>query len=61
MRFDEVYDIFMIIYIQIYMFYDLKVIKFDLIIYDVINEKRRMLVIKKNNVIMFAHRNNKDK
>ena len=43
------------------MLYNSKTIKFDLIIYDVINEKRRMLVIKKDNVIMLAHRNNKNK
>ena len=43
------------------MLYDSKVIKFDLIIYDVINEKRRMFIIKENDIIMLAHRNNKDK
>ena len=43
------------------MLYDSKIIKFNLIIYDVINEKRYMLVIKKNNVIIFAYHNNKDK
>ena len=37
----------MIIYIQIHMLYDLKIIKFDLIIYDIINKERHMLVIKK--------------
>ena len=43
------------------MLYDLKAIKFNLIIYDVINEKRYMLVIKKNDIIMLAHYNNKNK
>ena len=43
------------------MLYNSKTIKFDLIIYDVINEKRRMLAIKKNNVIIFIYRNDKDK
>ena len=61
MRLDEVYDIFIIIYIQIYILYDSNAIKFDLIIYDVINEKRRIFVIKKNDIIMLIHRNNKNK
>ena len=43
------------------MLYNSKTIKFDLIIYDIINKKRRILVIKKNNIIIFIHRNNKDK
>ena len=43
------------------MLYDLKIIKFDLIIYNVINKKRYMLAIKKNNVIIFIYRNNKNK
>ena len=60
-KFDKIYDIFIIIYIQIYIFYNSKIIKFDLIIYDIINEKRRMLVIKKNDIIMLIHRNNKNK
>ena len=61
MRFDEIYDIFITIYIQIYMLYKLNVINFNLIIYDVINEERRLLAIKKNNVIMLVYRNDKDK
>ena len=43
------------------MLYNLKTIKFDLIIYDIINKKRYILVIKKNNIIILAHRNNKNK
>ena len=43
------------------MFYDLKIIKFDLIIYDVINKERRMLAIKENDIIIFIHRNNNNK
>ena len=61
MKLDEVYDVFIIIYIQIYIFYNSNAIKFDLIIYDVINEKRRIFVIKKNDIIMLIHRNNKNK
>ena len=49
------------IYNQIYMFYKLNVINFDLIIYSVINEKRYLLLIKKNNIVIFAHRNDKNK
>ena len=61
MRFDEIYDVFMIIYIQIHMLYKSNIINFDLIIHDVINEKRRLLLIKKNKIIMFIHHNNKNK
>ena len=61
MKLDETYDVFMTIYIQIYMLYNSNVIKFDLIIYNVMNEKRYMLVIKKNNIIILAHRNNNNK
>ena len=43
------------------MLYDSNIIKFDLIIYDVINEKRYMFVIKKDNIVIFAHRNNNNK
>ena len=43
------------------MLYDFEIIKFNLIIYNVINEKRYMLAIKKDNVIIFAYRNDKDK
>ena len=43
------------------MLYNSKTIKFDLIIHDVINEKRYMLIIKKNDIIIFIHRNNKGK
>ena len=43
------------------MLYDSNVIKFDLIIHDVINEKRYILVIKKDNIIMFTHHNDNDK
>ena len=43
------------------MLYKLNVINFDLIIYNVMNEKRRLLLIKKNDVIIFAHCNNKNK
>ena len=41
------------------MFYNSKIIKFDLIIYNVMNEKRRIFI--KKNVIIFAYRNNKNK
>ena len=61
MKFDKVYDVFIITYIQIHMLYDSKIIKFDLIIYDVINKEHRMLAIKKNDIIIFTHRNNKNK
>ena len=43
------------------MLYDSKTIKFDLIIYDVMNKERHMLAIKENNIIIFIYRNNKDK
>ena len=43
------------------MLYNSKTIKFDLIIYNVMNKKRYMFVIKKDNVIMLAHRNNNNK
>ena len=43
------------------MLYKSNAINFNLIIYDIINEKRRLFAIKKNNVIIFAHRNNKNK
>ena len=51
----------MTIYIQIHVFYNPNAIKFDLIIYDVMNEKRRILVIKEGDVVMLAHRNDNDK
>ena len=43
------------------MLYDSNIIKFNLIIHDVINEKRYIFIIKKNDIIMLAHRNNKNK
>ena len=43
------------------MLYNSKTIKFDLIIYGVMNKKRYIFIIKKDDVIMLAHRNNKDK
>ena len=43
------------------MLYNSKIIKFDLIIHDVINEKRYIFIIKKDDIIMLAHRNNKNK
>ena len=43
------------------MLYNLKIIKFDLIIYNVMNKKRYMFAIKKNNIIMLIYRNNKNK
>ena len=61
MKFDEMCDVFIMIYIQIYMLYKPNVIKFNLIIYDVINKKRRLLLIKKNDIIILVHRNNKNK
>ena len=61
MKFDKIYNIFITIYNQIYVFYNSKIIKFDLIIHDVINEKRYIFAIKKNDIIIFIHRNNKNK
>ena len=43
------------------MLYNSKTIKSDLIIYDAINKERRMFIIKKNDVIMFIYRNDKNK
>ena len=43
------------------MLYNSNIINFNLIIYDVINEKRYIFIIKKNNVITLAYRNNKEK
>ena len=43
------------------MLYNSNAIKFDLIIYNVINKKRYMFIIKKNNIIIVVYRNNKDK
>ena len=43
------------------MLYDSKIVKFDLIIYDIINEERRIFIVKKDDIIILAHRNNKDK
>ena len=61
MKLGEAYDIFIIIYIQIYMLYNSNVIKFDLIIHDIINKERCMLAIKKSDIVIFVYRNNKDK
>ena len=43
------------------MLYDSKIIKFDLIVHDIINKKRYIFAIKKNDVIIFIYRNNKNK
>ena len=45
------------------MLYKSKTIKFDLIIYNVMNEERYMLAAKKDNIVIFVYRNdnNKDK
>ena len=43
------------------MFYISKIIKFDLIIYNVINKKRYMFIIKKDKIIILIYRNNKNK
>ena len=43
------------------MLYNSKVIKFDLIIYNIINEKRHIFAIKKDDIIIFIYRNNKNK
>ena len=43
------------------MLYDSKAIKFDLIIHDVINEKRRMFAVKKDDIVIFIYRNDKNK
>ena len=61
MKLDEIYDIFITTYTQIHMFYKSNIINFDLIIHDVINEERYLFVIKKNNIAMLTHRNNKNK
>ena len=61
MKLDEVYNVFITIYTQIHIFYDPNAIKFDLIIHDAMNKERRMLVIKKSDIIIFVYRNNKNK
>ena len=43
------------------MLYNSNAVKFDLIIYNVMNEKRYMLAIKKSDVIMLVYRNNNNK
>ena len=43
------------------MLYDSKTIKFDLIIHDVINEERYIFTIKKSDIVILTHRNNKNK
>ena len=43
------------------MLYESNIINFSLMIYNVINEKRYLFIIKKNNVVMLAHRNDKNK
>ena len=43
------------------MLYKSNAINFDLIIYNVINEKRYLLAIKKNNIIILIYRNDKNK
>ena len=43
------------------MLYNSKIIKFDLIIYHVINEKYRIFVVKKDDIVIFIYRNNKNK
>ena len=58
MKFDEIYDIFISIYIKIHMLYESNIINF---IYDVINEKRHLLSIKKGDIVIFIHYNNKNK
>ena len=41
------------------MFYNSKIIKFDLIIYDIMNKKRYIFMIKKDNIIILVYRNKK--
>ena len=43
------------------MLYNSNVIKFDLIIHNAMNKERYMFIIKKGDIIMLAHRNNKNK
>ena len=43
------------------MLYKSNIINFDLIIYNIINEERRLLAIKKSDIIIFIYRNNKSK
>ena len=43
------------------MLYDSKIIKFDLIVHEIIIKKRYIFAIKKNDVIIFIYRNNKNK
>ena len=43
------------------MLYNSNAIKFDLIIYNVINKKHYMFAIKKNDIIIFIYDNNKNK
>ena len=61
MRFGEIYNVFIMIYIEIYMLYKSNIINFNLIIYDIVNEKCRLLLIKKSDIIMLAHYNDKNK
>ena len=43
------------------MLYESNAINFDLIIHDIMNEERRLLAIKEGDVVMFIHRNDKNK
>ena len=43
------------------MLYKSNIINFDLIIYDVVNEERRLLLIKKKDIVMLVHCNDKNK
>ena len=43
------------------MLYKSNIINFDLIIHNVINEERYLFSIKKNDIVMLIHRNDKNK
>ena len=59
-NFENVFEIFISIYIQIYIFFNNCIIKFDEIIQIVINEKRRIFLFNIN-IIIFIYRINKNK
>ena len=42
------------------MLYKSNIINFNLIIHNVINEKRRLLLIKKNDIVLFIYHNDKN-
>ena len=59
-NFENAFEIFILIYIQIYIFFDNRIIKFDEIIQIIINEKRCIFLFNIN-IIIFIYRINKNK